>query len=581
MVDHETSVIVIHSSSLQAELWKVALQSQNILAILESPEVSLHEITEILGRCDKTVPTLLLVDLGLKNLNAYALCRWCKENRPEQKIVLTSEQYHKMNSSPVRQWAIEQGAQELLPKFDLASLTSSTLMCLDRVLGILNQQIPDKDALITDLIAYCKTIRAFAGSESPQLKLSAAPASSVIHEQRQGSPTLSLRKINESIPEISEEIFLDFQEPNAVPREQFIPSDTLPSQPVVSQDRYLLWGEAPKWFFILLGIALLGIFGGVVGYLTIQNMANRIPQQDVNKSATPETTVQRGVNLPNGLFSYGGSTTWAILRERVWPKLQAINPQFQLKYIAPLKGSPGSNTGIRMLLDGEIDLSLSSRPLKAEEYSEAKQRGFSLVQYPFAIDGIAVIVHPTLRLPGLTLHQLQRIYRGEITNWKELGGANRSIIALSRPPEDSGGVNYFQDMVLQGQPFGADVRYLNSTTEAIRALKDMPGGIYFGSVPSVITQCQVETIAIGKSSQSLTLPYQQKAQNLPSHCQNQTLQINTQALEDGSYPLTHKLYMVVKHDNTSTEQAGEAFTRLLLTDQGQEAIAQAGFLRIR
>jgi phosphate transport system substrate-binding protein len=39
--------------------------------------------------------------------------------------------------------------------------------------------------------------------------------------------------------------------------------------------------------------------------------------------------------------------------------------------------------------------------------------------------------------------------------------------------------------------------------------------------------------------------------------------------------------MVVKHDNTSTEQAGEAFTRLLLTDQGQEAIAQAGFLRIR
>jgi phosphate transport system substrate-binding protein len=558
----------------------VALQSQRISAILESPDISLTEITEVLQRCGRTIPNLLLVDLGLKNLNAYALCRWCKENRPELKIVLTSDQYYKMNSSPVRQWAIEQGAQELLPKFDLTSLTSSTLMCLDRVMGVLDQQVPDKDALIVDLIAYCKTVRVVASSESSSRSLDTVPPS-ITPEIHQESPRSFRRQLNESTSEISEAVLFGFQEQRALPRNQVITTNPLPSQPVTSRDQYLLWGEAPRWLFILLSIILLGLLGGVVGYLTMQHLANRIPQQDVQQSATPEKIVPGAVNLPNGLFSYGGSTTWAIIRTQVWPKLQAINPKFQLQYADTLTASPGSNTGIRMLLDGEIDFSLSSRPLKAAEYSAAKQRGFLLAQYPVAIDGIAVVVHPSLKLSGLTLNQLQQIYRGEIRNWKALGGVNLPIVALTRPPEDSGTVNYFQDKVLQGQPFGNNVKYVNSTTKAIRVLNDTPGAIYFGSAPLVITQCQVQTLAIGQTPQSLTLPYQTIGQRSASDCQNQTLRVKTEVLQNGSYPLAHKLYVVVKLDNTPTEQAGKAFARLLLTDQGQEAIDQAGFLRIR
>jgi phosphate transport system substrate-binding protein len=547
---------------------------------LESPDVSLNEITEVLQRCGRTIPTLLLVDLGLKNLNAYALCRWCKENRPELKIVLTSDQYYKMNSSPVRQWAIEQGAQELLPKFDLTSLTSSTLMCLDRVMGILDQQIPDKDALLVDLIAYCKTIRVVTTSESSSRSLRTVPPS-ITPELHQESPRIFLKQLNESTPAMAEEVFLGFQEQRTLPREQVITTNPLPSQPVTSRGQYLLWEEAPKWLFILLGITLLGLLGGVVGYLTLQHLANRIPQQGVQQSATPEKIGSGAVNLPNGLFAYGGSTTWAIIRTQVWPKLQAINPKFQLQYADTLTASPGSNTGIRMLLNGEIDFALSSRPLKAMEYAAAKQRGFSLAQYPVAIDGVAVVVHPSLKLTGLTLNQLQQVYRGKIRNWKELGSVNLPIVALTRPPEDSGTVNYFQDKVLQGQPFGNNVKYVNSTTEAIQLLSDTPGAIYFGSAPLVITQCQVQTLAIGQTPQSLTLPYQPIGQQSASDCQNQTLQVNTTALQDGSYPLAHKLYGVVKLDNTPTEQAGEAFARLLLTDQGQAAIGQAGFLRIR
>lgn len=580
MVDQETSVLVIHSSNLQAELWQAALRSQNIWAILESSDVNLHEITEALEGSDRTIPTLLLVDLGLKNLNAYALCRWCKENRPDLKIVLTSEQYDKMSSSPVRQWAIEQGAQELLPKFDLASLTSSTLMCLDRVLGILDHQVPDIDALIAALMNFCKTTKLLAGAERTSLTFNALPSSTPASLQPE-SRTIPVRKANERISEQPEDLYVEFHELKALPREQVDASKSLPFQSVTAQDRYLLWGETPKWFFILLGMILLGMLGGAVGYLLLQQLANRAPQLGVNQSAIQSAAVQGTVKLPSGLFTYGGSTTWSIISQQVWPKLQGTNPQFRLRYMEPLKGAPGSNTGIRMLVDGELDLALSSRPLKAEEYAATRQRGFSIVQHPVAIDSMAVVVHPTLKLSGLTLKQLQQIYRGEIRNWKELGGDNLPITPLSRPPEDSGAVNYFLDKVLKGQPFGSNVKYLNSTTEAIRVFRRIPGGIYFGSAPTMITQCQVKTLAIGKNPQSLTLPYQATGKALPNHCQNQTYRVNTKVLQDGSYPLTYKLYLIAKDDHTVTEQAGEAYIKLLLSEQGQAAIAAAGFLRIR
>jgi phosphate transport system substrate-binding protein len=585
MVNREASVLIIHSSTLQAELWEAALQSQNIAVILESPEVSLNEMTEGLAVSDEATPALLLVDLGLRSLNAYELCRWCREHRPQHKIVLTSGLYHQTKASPVRQWAIEQGADELLPWFDINSLTSSTLMCLDRVMGVLKEQVPDKEALIAALMAYCKNTRLTVG-EQPPLQLfdafdSISPASSALTHRNQPP---SLRRIEQNAPENSSELSLEFQAPELSRREPLIPSQP-PLQTTVtrmSQDRYLLWGELPKWLPVVLGIGLVGLLTAFAAYWGSRQAIDRMTQVEPQRQADGKTTFQSiANNIPKGLFSYGGSTSWALIREQVWPKLESIAPDFQLRYTESLKESPGSNTGIKMLLAGDLDFAVSSRSLRKTEYEDARQRGFTLVQYPVAIDGIAIVVHPSVEVPGLTLEQLRQIYIGELTNWSELGGVDLPIQAFSRQPQESGTANYFQENVLKDQPFGSEVTYFPTTTAAIRQLRETPGAIYYSSAPTVITQCEVTTLSIGKSANSLIPPYQRASQTLPSRCLNQRNQVDVEAYRAGKYPLTRKLYVVVKQDKTPSEQSGEAYARLLLTEQGQEAIARAGFLRIR
>ncbi|MHC5832068.1 MAG: phosphate ABC transporter substrate-binding protein, partial [Nostoc sp.] len=93
-------------------------------------------------------------------------------------------------------------------------------------------------------------------------------------------------------------------------------------------------------------------------------------------------------NLPEGTFNYGGSTTWAPIRKEADSILQNLCPRFVLRYTQPPSGEPGSGTGIRMLIDNQLAFSQSSRSVKAEENTEAKQKGFSLKEIPVAIDGI-------------------------------------------------------------------------------------------------------------------------------------------------------------------------------------------------
>jgi phosphate transport system substrate-binding protein len=283
-------------------------------------------------------------------------------------------------------------------------------------------------------------------------------------------------------------------------------------------------------------------------------------------------------NVPSGLFNYGGSTTWAPIRLTVDAELQQVQSNFRLRYVDPVGSAPGSGTGIKMLLDGQMTFAQSSRPLTDLEYQQARQRGFTLTQIPVAIDGIAFVVHPSLNLPGLTLTQLKDIYTGRVTNWQQVGGADLPIVVLSRDPNSGGTVELFLEQVLGGQSFAANVQIMPSTTEAVRKLAATPGGIYFGSAPEVVPQCSVKPIAIGRSADKLVSPYQG---NLATQCPQQRNQLNETAFRGGEYPLTRDLFVVVKQNQGIEQQAGEAYANFLLSHQGQEGIAKAGFVRIR
>ncbi|HTL89158.1 MAG TPA: substrate-binding domain-containing protein [Leptolyngbya sp.] len=328
-----------------------------------------------------------------------------------------------------------------------------------------------------------------------------------------------------------------------------------------------------------------GLIGGGIWWLTQRsNLISTDPfslgQASVKPSPDPGQEIPtidwaQVQTVPPGIFNYGGSTSWAPIRLSVDSALQAARPEFRLRYIEPASGAPSSTSGIRMLLDGQVQFAQSSRPIAPQEQQEAQQKGFTLREIPIAIDGLAVAINPSLNLPGLSLGQLKTIYTGQVTNWHQVGGADLPITAFSRDPKSGGTVELFIDQVLNKQAFGASVQIISTTTEAIRKLAATPGGIYFASAPEIVPQCTVKSIPIARTDQFVA-PYREPIATCPTRNQ-----INVKAFQNGTYPLTRNLSVIVKQEKGKEQQAGEAYANLLLTTPAQEAIAKAGFVRWR
>lgn len=101
---------------------------------------------------------------------------------------------------------------------------------------------------------------------------------------------------------------------------------------------------------------------------------------------------------------------------------------------------PGSSAGVKAAKNGSADLGMSSRNLKDSEKEPA------LKELTVALDGIAVVVNPKNDLQALTAEQVTAIYKGDITNWKEVGGADKPIVAITRDTA-SGTRGAFEDIM--------------------------------------------------------------------------------------------------------------------------------------
>jgi len=302
--------------------------------------------------------------------------------------------------------------------------------------------------------------------------------------------------------------------------------------------------------------------------------------QPATTQPDPASQQAAAVAPPQGLFSYGGSTTWAPIRAEVEPQLLGAYPDFQLRYQDPAVGTPGSGRGIRMLLDNQLSFSQSSRSLGANERQEAESQGFTLKEIPVALDAIAVAVNPNLDIPGLTVEQLADIYTGDITNWREVGGPDLPIQPFTRALEDGGTVKFFVDNVLNGDAFGSTVEEVYSTTPGLRAVIDNLGGIYYASAPEIVPQCEIETVPLGRSADEFVTPYAEPRPD-PAQCPNQRDSINVEAIANGDYPISRRLFVIVREDGSPDQGAGEAYAEILLTPEGQQALSSASFVPIR
>ncbi|MCA1992779.1 MAG: PstS family phosphate ABC transporter substrate-binding protein, partial [Coleofasciculus sp. S288] len=246
----------------------------------------------------------------------------------------------------------------------------------------------------------------------------------------------------------------------------------------------------------------------------------------------------------------------------------------------------GSGTGIKMVLDGQLSFSQSSRPILNSEYKRAASRGIKLKQVPVALDGIAVVVHPSLNIQGLTLDQFKGIYNGQITNWSQIGGPNLNITPYSSP-KGSGGTEILKEEILGEQAFGENVIHIKTPTEALNKVGQPQnnqgelGGIYFASASNLIGQCTVKPLPISRDLGGKFVPPYQGSLVSRENCPAQRNQLNVEAIQNGEYPLIRRLFMVVKQDGQVDQQVGEAYVRLLLTEEGQRLIKEAGFVPIR
>ena len=137
----------------------------------------------------------------------------------------------------------------------------------------------------------------------------------------------------------------------------------------------------------------------------------------------------------------------------------------------------GSGSGITAVLEGRCDIGLSSRALKDDEKAQG------LTETVLAYDGIAIIVNPENTVEDLTVDQIASIYKGEVTNWSEVGGADGEIVLIGREA-GSGTRDGFESIT--GTKDKCQYRQeLTSTGDVITAVSQNPDAIGYASLASI------------------------------------------------------------------------------------------------
>ncbi len=153
----------------------------------------------------------------------------------------------------------------------------------------------------------------------------------------------------------------------------------------------------------------------------------------------------------------------------------------------------GSGVGISALLEGTTDIAMASRRIKFSEKMKMKQAGLDPQEVVVAYDALAVIVNPANPVRRLTREQLEAIYRGKITNWKQVGGEDARIVVYSRETS-SGTYEFFKESVLRNKNYMAGVLSMPATGAIIQSVRQTRGAI--GYVGMAYLNRYVKALAI-------------------------------------------------------------------------------------
>ncbi|MBK8870164.1 MAG: phosphate ABC transporter substrate-binding protein [Elusimicrobia bacterium] len=246
-----------------------------------------------------------------------------------------------------------------------------------------------------------------------------------------------------------------------------------------------------------------------------------------------------------------GSDTMVILNQRWAEKYMFDRPSAVIQVTGG-----GSGTGIAALLGGATDICASSRPMKEKERVALQAKtGRSPIEIAVAKDGIAIYLNEANPLRELTLEQVALIYRGKITNWRDLGGADQKIILYSRE-NNSGTYEFFKEHVLKKKDFTPFAQCLPGTASVANAVARDKRGIGYGGAAYAkgIRFCAIKPDAA-----------------TPGILPNET------HILDGSYPVSRNLFFYLRDEPAG---AINNFVDFVLSPEGQAIVAKVGYYPI-
>ena len=278
--------------------------------------------------------------------------------------------------------------------------------------------------------------------------------------------------------------------------------------------------------FALSAVMALALLAGC-GNQTDNNSSNNDNGGDA--SDTPAASV-------SGTVSTDGSTSMEKVIGALSESYMAANKDVTVNY-----NPTGSGAGITAVQEGTCDIGLSSRALKDEE------KAAGLKETVLAYDGIAIIVHTDNPVSDLTLEQIAKLYTGEITNWKDVGGNDAEVVLIGREAA-SGTRDGFESIT--GTKDACQYRQeLTSTGDVITAVSQNPDAIGYASLASV--KDTVKALNVGGVT--------------PSEA----------TVKDGSY-LVQRPFVLVTVGGKDLSPAAQAFFDYALSADAASIISAAG-----
>ena len=217
----------------------------------------------------------------------------------------------------------------------------------------------------------------------------------------------------------------------------------------------------------------------------------------------------------------------------------------------------GSGVGIAAFLDGTTDIAMSSRKIKMSEKMKLQDAGKAYKEVIIANDALSVIVNPNNKVNQLTREQLEGIFTGKTTNWKDVGGDDEKIIAYSRE-SSSGTYEFFKEHVLNNKNYGSTILNMPATGAIVQSVSQTKGAI--GYIGLAYMEKTVKDVKVsydkGKTFVEATV----------ANAKNKT------------YPITRPLYYYYL---TKDESKVKPFVDYVLSDEGQKIVSDIGYVSLK